>query len=72
MADILKGLAALVVVCAAYKYAAERMVKKAIEVAQNGGEGYELEFKPLEFPETNFDWNRDWTVRPEQAGWDGQ
>ena len=57
MKNFFLGVAGLCVVWAAYKYAGELMVKKVVEVAQNGGDEYKLEFNELEFPETNFEWN---------------
>lgn len=74
MGDILKGLVALFVVCAALKYGGERLVKKTVEIAQNGGDEYKLDIKPLEFPETHFEWNggnMSGGLNQGQANWNG-
>ncbi|HKQ47039.1 MAG TPA: hypothetical protein VJZ71_03090 [Phycisphaerae bacterium] len=60
MGDVLKAIAAIVLVGAAVKYAAHHVVNKAIAKSGEPGGGFEFECKPLEIPETNFNWNANW------------
>jgi hypothetical protein len=71
MGDVLKAIAAIVLVGAAIKYGAQHLVNKAIAKVGEPGSGYQFEFKPIEIPETNFHWNPNWmsdagiVVRPD-------
>ena len=62
MGDLLKVIAALVLVGAAIKYGAQHLVNEAIAKSGEPGSGYQFEFKPLEIPETNFQWNPNWAA----------
>lgn len=62
MGDVLKGIAALVLVAAAFKWAVTTVVDKAIANSDGTANGFQFECQPLEFPETNFSWNTNWMV----------
>jgi hypothetical protein len=62
--DILKGLAALVLVVAAFRWAVATVVDKAIANSDGTASGFKFETTPLVIPETNFNWNANWNLNP--------